>query len=41
MCATCGCGSSQVNQDDNYGTVNPYGIGGRDVSSAPVTLGDK
>jgi hypothetical protein len=41
MCATCGCGSTVVNQDDNYGTINPYGIGGRDVNIPPVTLGDK
>ena len=26
MCATCGCGTKVVNQDMNYGTVEPYGI---------------
>jgi len=38
MCSTCGCGSTQVNQDDNFGTVNPYGIGGRDVNTPPVEI---
>ena len=41
MCATCGCGSSEVNQDNNYGTVNPYGIGGRDVNTPPTELKGK
>ena len=40
MCATCGCGSDKVNQDDNFGTVNPYGIGGREVGTPPVELGN-
>ena len=26
MCAYCGCGTKVVNQDDNFGTVEPYGI---------------
>lgn len=26
MCAQCGCGTKVVNQDDNFGTVEPYGI---------------
>lgn len=26
MCASCGCGTKVVNQDDNFGTVEPYGI---------------
>jgi hypothetical protein len=38
MCATCGCGSDKVNQDDNFGTINPYGIGGREVGAPPVEL---
>ena len=41
MCTTCGCGSSEVNKDDNFGTVTPYGVGGREVSAPPVTLGEK
>ena len=40
MCKTCGCGSAQVNQDDNYGTVNPYGITAPAVNN-PTTLGEK
>jgi hypothetical protein len=38
MCTSCGCGTTTVNQDDNYGTINPYGIGGREVGSAPVEV---
>ena len=41
MCSSCGCGSTTVNQDDNFGTVKPYGIGGRDVNSAPVEVKGK
>ena len=40
MCSTCGCNSSEVNKDNNFGTVNPYGVGGREVGSAPVELGE-
>lgn len=40
MCATCGCGNAQVNQDDNYGTVKPYGITAPAVNN-PTTLGEK
>jgi len=40
MCSSCGCGNAQVNQDDNFGTVNPYGIKGAPVNS-PTTLGEK
>jgi len=40
MCTTCGCGSPQTNQDDNFGTVNPYGIMGSEVYK-PTTLGQK
>lgn len=40
MCTTCGCGSKEVNKDDNYGTVNPYGITAPAVNQ-PTTLGDK
>ena len=40
MCATCGCGSASVNQDDNFGTINPYGVGGREVGQPPVELGN-
>jgi hypothetical protein len=28
MCAECGC----------YGSVNPYGVGGREVSSKPTEV---
>jgi hypothetical protein len=38
MCATCGCGTKVVNQDGNHGTINPYGIGGRDVNAKPVEV---
>ena len=40
MCKTCGCGNAQVNQDDNYGTVKPYGITAPAVNN-PTTLGEK
>lgn len=40
MCKSCGCGSKQTNQDDNYGTVNPYGITAPEVNK-PTTLGQK
>lgn len=40
MCKTCGCGSKEVNKDDNYGTVNPYGITAPAVNK-PTTLGEK
>ena len=42
MCATCGCGTKVANQDNNFGTVEPYGIGGQPMGSKPTTLkGDK
>jgi hypothetical protein len=40
MCAVCGCGSTEVNKDGNYGTVDPYGITAPAVNS-PTTLGEK
>jgi hypothetical protein len=40
MCTTCGCGTKTVNSDDNYGTVNPYGIPAPEVNK-PTTLGNK
>jgi hypothetical protein len=40
MCTTCGCGTKTVNADNNYGTVNPYGIPAPEVNK-PTTLGQK
>jgi len=40
MCTTCGCGSKVVNQDGQYGTLNPYGIPAPEVNK-PTTLGEK
>ena len=40
MCAKCGCGNAQVNQDDNFGTINPYGVTAPAVNN-PTTLGEK
>ena len=40
MCTTCGCGSAVVNQDGQYGTLNPYGIPAPEVNK-PTTLGQK
>jgi hypothetical protein len=40
MCAVCGCGSKVVNQDGQYGTLNPYGIPAPEVNK-PTTLGEK
>jgi hypothetical protein len=40
MCAVCGCGSTVVNQDGQYGTLNPYGIPAPEVNK-PTTLGEK
>ncbi len=40
MCAVCGCVTTVVNQDDNYGTINPYGITAPEVNN-PTTLGEK
>jgi hypothetical protein len=40
MCAICGCGTSTVNADNNYGTVDPYGIPAPEVNN-PTTLGEK
>jgi hypothetical protein len=40
MCTTCGCGSKVVNQDGQYGTLNPYGIPAPEVNK-PTTLGQK
>jgi hypothetical protein len=40
MCAVCGCGTTVVNQDGNYGTTNPYGITAPAVNN-PTTLGEK
>ena len=40
MCTQCGCGTSTVNADDNFGTINPYGIPAPAVNN-PTTLGEK
>jgi hypothetical protein len=40
MCAVCGCGTNTVNADNNYGTVDPYGIPAPEVNN-PTTLGEK
>jgi hypothetical protein len=40
MCAVCGCKSTVVNQDGQYGTLNPYGIPAPEVNK-PTTLGEK
>lgn len=37
MCKSCGCGTKVANQDDNFGTVNPYGIPAPEVNK-PTTL---
>lgn len=38
MCNSCGCEATA--NDNNYGTVNPYGIKAPEVNK-PTTLGKK
>jgi hypothetical protein len=40
MCTQCGCGTQTVNADNNFGTINPYGIPAPAVNN-PTTLGEK